>query len=100
MYVCMYGGGKGVFLQKFKNHADGLWDGGTLVPRPRYRGQKTACAFSFLLPPCGSWGSNPGREASQQETWVESAFPYWHQRGIDIGAENKQMLKAMLSLTS
>lgn len=51
MYVCMYGGGKGVFLQKFKNHADGLWDGGTLVPRPRYRGQKTACAFSFLLPP-------------------------------------------------
>lgn len=82
--------GKGIFLQKFKNHADELWDGGTLVPRPRYGGQKTACTFSFLLPPCGSWGSNPGHEASQQETWIESVFTYWHQRGIDIGAEDNK----------
>lgn len=98
MYVCMYGGESrklsisvcgGIFLQKFKNHVDGLWDRGTLVPRPRYGGQKTVCAFGFLLPP---EGSSLGREASQ-ETRIEGAFPSWHQRRVDTGAENKQMLK-------
>lgn len=86
MCMCV---GEGIFLQKFKNHADGLWDRGTFVPRPRYGGQKTACAFGFLLPSCRSWGSSPGCEASQQETWIEGAFTSWHQRGVDTSAENK-----------